>query len=116
MILGGDDNFTLLVREVWGSSARMKHLASFFNNLFQGVVRVGMELMSLMSTWRNGRDGIGGIAKRLDRFYMSENLVYTMHMFRSWVVPSNFSNHMLIVLQIDFGMERIRCPFKFNNV
>ena len=63
VILGGDLNLTLLVREVWGAHICLNTLASFFNNFFGYEGLVDVALAPLLLTWSNGRSGDDGVAK-----------------------------------------------------
>jgi hypothetical protein len=63
LIVGGDLNFTLSTREVWGSSARADPLADFFVNMLQDTGLVDLAPSHLTPTWRNGRVGSTGISK-----------------------------------------------------
>ena len=54
IILGGDLNFTLSAREVWGSSTCIDPLVDYFSRLisFEGLVDVEPPVLCL--TWSNG--------------------------------------------------------------
>lgn len=93
VIVGGYLNFTVFAREVWGLNVRLDPLASFLSNLFQNVGLVDVEPGAWKPTWRNGTLGVKSISKRLYRFYIFEELVSSVHKFRSWIVPSTFSDH-----------------------
>jgi hypothetical protein len=55
LILGGDLNFTIFAREVWGSYSRSDPLASYFNQLLQEEGLIDVEPVKFIPTWRNGR-------------------------------------------------------------
>lgn len=94
VILRVDLNFTKSTREVWGENVRLDLLGPGLNEYFQEVGLVDVKLVDLIPTWHNGKVGNRGIAKILDPFYISEDLVSFMQKFRSWVVPTIFSEHM----------------------
>lgn len=72
--------------------------------------------MDFKPTWRNGRVGLEGIGKRMNIFFMVENLVSIANMFRTWIVSSKIYDHFPVVLQIESGLDRIKYPFHFNLV
>jgi hypothetical protein len=75
LIMGGDLNFTILSMEFWGDVARVDPLQHYFSHLVQVGGLVDVEPVKIISTWRNGRKGQGYIAKRLDHFLISENIL-----------------------------------------
>lgn len=66
-------------------------------------------------TWNNGKVGKAGIAKRLDRFLMAEELCSSIGCFRSWSVASGVSDHRPIVLQLELESAKTHFPFNFNH-
>ena len=72
--------------------------------------------MYLGPTWRNDGEGFNCISKRLDRFFLLEDLFSTVHRYHAWPVPSFFSNHLPIILQLESEKEKNHYPFKFNHV
>jgi endonuclease/exonuclease/phosphatase family metal-dependent hydrolase len=73
LIIVGDLNLTTTLGEIWGASATQDPLADFFTNLFSTHHLVDFAPDHLTPTWRNGRVGSDSIAKRLDRFLISEH-------------------------------------------
>lgn len=66
-------------------------------------------------TWRNGSASPAGIAKRLDRFLISDQLMEGAIRSRSWVISSRISDHNLVFLQL-VGLDLSpKFPFKFNH-
>jgi hypothetical protein len=61
-------------------------LASYFNQLFQDEGLIDVEPINLLPTWRNGRGDQDYVAKRLDRFLISEKLVVVGLRYRLWNV------------------------------
>jgi hypothetical protein len=115
IIVGGDLNFTLSTREVWGDSARNDPLTDFFTSLIQSSGLVDVQPTKLAPTWRNGRAGSAGIAKILDRFLLDDSLIGSSSKIRSWVINSTISDHNTICLQLDSFSQRSPPPFKFNT-
>jgi hypothetical protein len=116
LIIGGDLNFTISSREVWGVVVRVDPLQHFFIHLVQNGGLVDVEPVKILPTWRNGRKGQDYIAKRLDQFLISEKLVSLGIRYRSWICNDKISNHMPTMLQLEFGSDIVHYPFKFNAV
>lgn len=75
VVLGGDLNFTVSTREVWGENAHLDPSSPFFLDFFRENGLVDIEPVDFNPTGRNGRIGTEGIGKRLDKFLMVETLV-----------------------------------------
>jgi hypothetical protein len=75
LILDGDLNLTLSPREVWGDLTRQDPLVDYFVHVFEESNIVDIELVLVAPTWRNGRSGVSGVSKCLDRFLLVEQLV-----------------------------------------
>jgi hypothetical protein len=116
LILGGDLNFTVSTREIWGINARSDPLAAYVNQLIQDEGLIDLEPVNLLPTWRNGRGTYDSVSKRLDRFLISDSLVDSRLCFISWVVNVKISDHMLVVFQMELLQKRQKYPFKFNPV
>jgi hypothetical protein len=67
-----------------------------------------------MPTWRNGRSGTQFLAKRLDRSFLSEDLIESVGIYRAWVEYPFISDHAPILLQLDLPPVYKAYPFKFN--
>jgi exonuclease III len=115
IIVGGDLNFTLSAREVWGNLARSDPLADYFSNILITMGLVDVQPTQLAPTWRNGRVGLAGISKRLDRFLIDENILGNHSKIRSWIINSSISDHNPICLQIEKTSQKFTPPFKFNS-
>jgi hypothetical protein len=116
VILGGDLNFTTSSREMWGAHSRVDPLHPFFRQLLLGEGLVDVEPLKLIPTWRNGRGGLDYIAKRLDRFLISEELLMSGIRYRSWVCNTKISDHMPVILHVENDIRKVSYPFKFNSV
>jgi hypothetical protein len=115
IIVGGDLNFTLSTREVWGIHARSDPLSDFFTSHIQSSGLVDVQPTKLTPTWRNGRARTDGIAKRLDHFLLDDSLFNNNFKVRSWVINSTISDHNPICLQLDSFSHNSKPPFKFNS-
>ena len=70
----------------------------------------------LAHTWSNGRFRLAGITKRIDKFYLAEDLCERSGRYRSWNYSTGFYDHKAIILQVDFDISLISYPFKFYLV
>jgi len=98
-----------------GSKSLSRLLADYFQNLFEEARLVDLSPLVLKLTWRNGRVGAAGIAKRLDRLFISEQLMEDAIQSRSWVINSRISDHNPICLQLEGYGSSPKYPFKFNH-
>jgi hypothetical protein len=75
---------------------------------------VDVKPSEVVPTWRNGRFGVDGIQKILDRVYASEELLNESAYFRSWVELPFISDHAPMIFQLDYDIKSVHFPFKFN--
>jgi exonuclease III len=115
LIVGGDLNFTISAREVWGNSARSDPLTDYFLNIIQATGLVDIQPNQMTPTWRNGRVGATGVAKRLDHFLIDETFLGNHCKMRSWTINSTISDHNPICLQYEKDVHKASPPFKFNS-
>ena len=80
--MGGDFNLTLGYFEVWGSRAVTDSLANFFIHAFARKDLLDIIPPKLTPTWRNKRAGNQRVAKRLDRFLVTEVLALGVDVVR----------------------------------
>jgi len=116
LVLGGDLNLTLGATEVWGGTSLIDPLAGYFKDLFVSTNLVDISLAHLAPTWRNGRLGQDRVAKRLDHFLVSGELVDRLGRYRCWNSFDYISNHLPVSLQVEFEYKRLHYPFKFNKI
>jgi len=76
---------------------------------------VDVEPLKLLPTWSNGR-GHDFIAKRLDRFLISEDLTISGFRYRSVVCNLKISDHMSVILHLEKDNREVSYPFKFNYI
>jgi hypothetical protein len=113
--LGGDLNITLSSDEHWGSASLTGSGSNLYRDLFNSFNLVDVLPFKLIPTWRNGRRGSAAIAKRLDRFLISETF------FTSTVSPSSgvtlpfVSDHAAITLTMTPIARLKPFPFKYNH-
>jgi endonuclease/exonuclease/phosphatase family metal-dependent hydrolase len=115
LIMAGDMNFTTNSEEVWGVSALADPLVVFFKEIFLKNNLVDVAPAVVVPTWRNGRVGDEGIAKRLDRIYMVEDLITSSLRYRAWVEYPFISDHAPVLLQLGDGLSSVAHPFKLNH-
>jgi hypothetical protein len=77
LILGGDLNITLSADEQWGSTSISGTGLNLYRDLFNSFNLIDVLPINLVPTWRNGRRGAEAIAKRLDRFLISETFFHS---------------------------------------
>jgi hypothetical protein len=116
LVIGGDLNFTLSLREVWGSNPREDRKKSFFLSFMEENKLVDLELTKLSPTWRNFRTGNEEVAKRLDHFLVSELMLSMGSSFRSVVESGDIFDHQPISLQWISGMDSPPSPMKISQV
>ena len=80
-----------------------------------------MNLIEILSnaispTWNNVRCDAAGLAKRLDRFLLAEDLCHALGNYMTWSHALGFSYHKAILLQLDFNKRNIVFSFKFNLI
>jgi len=114
-ILGGDMNFTVSPSEVWGSN-RWDPLAGFFRDFMEEMGLIDICPVPMSPSWRNNRVDSDGVAKRLDRFLLTEQLVGKVDKYRVWHEHSIISDHVPVCLQLDVESHDSHYPFKFNHM
>eukprot|EP00253_Pinus_taeda_P004657 PITA_04657 len=115
MVVGGDLNFSLGRAEAWGPSAREDPQSDFFFQLLTDNKLINPSLINLKPTWRNRRAGEDRIAKRLDRFLITEGFLSRVPLFRQWIDEIGNSDHFPIFLDLSFPPQKPPAPFKFNS-
>jgi len=116
VVIGGDLNFSLGLSEVWGPHAHSDVMASFLTRKLIEKKLIDVEPIKLKPTWRNNRGGEARVAKRIDRFLVSENLVDSFFQIRQWVGSGGASDHFPIFLEIRKGPNNPPSPLKFNKL
>jgi hypothetical protein len=89
-------------------------LAIFFKEIFLKNHLVDILPADVVPTWRNGRIGEDEISKRLDRVYVSEDLISSTVRYRSWVDYPFVFDHAHVLLQLGFNSTIVAHPFKLN--
>jgi hypothetical protein len=112
MVLGGDLNFTLSLREVWGSRPRQDPQEVFFTN---SIEKHKLTWFKISQTWRIRRKGKDAVAKRLDHFLLSKNIMEKNWKIKSKVVVGGISDHMPIMLEVCIPSRILPAPMKFNH-
>jgi hypothetical protein len=95
-VLGGDLNFTLSLKEVWGKHPKRDPLEDFFPT---GFLLITWWTRSPQKSPRHGGKGRKGgdlVAKRLDRFLVEENMLANLWIIKLLVTIGGNSNHMPI--------------------
>jgi exonuclease III len=85
LILGGDLNFSLGFKEVWGTHARSDPLSSYFTQKLEELNFLDIEPVKFKPTWRNNRVEEDSIAKRLDHFLIKDTLLEKSFHLKQWI-------------------------------
>ena len=93
----------------------MAHMIHYFTNLLDSSNLVDLAPLQLGPTWRNGKPGSEGISKRIDRFLASVHLFPILNEFKSWIHPSEISDHYPICIEWHNTSRCHLYPFKFNR-
>jgi len=83
-------------------------------NLIDLVGSIDVEPIRIKYTCSNNRARVGCVSKWLDRFAAHNLLLWNVGRYRSWVGPTRYSNHILVVLEFDSLDSKIGTPFKIN--
>jgi hypothetical protein len=75
VIIGGDLNFTLSLKEVCGRHPRRDPMEGFFIHWIVSHQLVDLEPPKVSQTWRNGHKGDDLVAKRLDMFLIADKML-----------------------------------------
>lgn len=89
-------------------------LADYFNGILDTFDLVDVAPCVPGPTWTNGRAGMAGIHKRLDKFLVKSSLLNRWEKHRSWIGEYKFSDHWPVLFQIDNSRSNLHYPFKFN--
>jgi hypothetical protein len=101
LIIAGDLNIVLSPDEVWGGSTWHGPSDEFYRGLFSSKKMIDTKPTKLVPTWRNDRSGHEAVARRVDRCLVSEELLLTVGVYRSWVKFPYISEHAPILLQLE---------------
>jgi hypothetical protein len=115
LILGGDLNILLSEDEHWGGASPSGLNNAFYRDLFASNNLIDVLPTCLIPTWRNGRSGSDSIARRLDRFLVSDQLLTQARLSKSWVELPFVSDHAPVFLQLQATTVHKAYPFKFNH-
>jgi hypothetical protein len=113
--LGGDLNFSLGIKEVLGSHARLDPLSTYFTQKLDEHNLLDIEPVKFNATWGNNRVGEDNIAKRLDHFLIKDTLLEKSFQLKQWVGHEGISYHYRIFLELRIGLDKPPSPFKFNR-
>jgi endonuclease/exonuclease/phosphatase family metal-dependent hydrolase len=101
LILGGDLNFSLGEAESWGPTAHPDSQAGFFSHLLASNGLIDVAPLKMLPTWRNMRVGEARVAKRIDRFLISEPVAMLPFQFRQWIGSGGESDHSPVWLELE---------------
>ena len=98
LILAGDLNFTWSAEEVWGTGRPCNPRVDYFISLFEDSNLQDISPVVVSPTWYNGRVGSHSISKRLDIYFMAEDLCGALGNYRTWHMSSGILDHRAIIL------------------
>jgi hypothetical protein len=101
--------------EVWGTHARVDPLTGYFTQKIVECNLLDIEPVKLKPTWRNNRVGEDSIAKRLDRFLLTDSFLENLVHLKQWIGFGGISDHFPIFLELRQGSSKPPSPFKFNR-
>jgi hypothetical protein len=113
LILGGDFNFTLSLKEVWGEHPRYDPQEILFSHWIESNHLIDLLPQKLSQTWCNGRKGSSLVAKLLDHF-LNEDMIGPW-VLKSKVLVGGISDHMPISIEFSPKGSKPPAPFKFNH-
>ena len=93
LVITMDLNFTMHSYESLVAITSVDFLADFLKDFFKRNYLVDIFLGKITPTWENKRLGEKWIGKRLERFFMLEDLLEKVSRYRSWVLVSNILYH-----------------------
>jgi hypothetical protein len=79
-----------------------------------GAVIRSINSTEVVPTRRNGRTRVEEIAKRLDKSYVSEDLISSSMRYTSWVDYPYISDYAPVLLQLGNSILIVAHPFKLN--
>jgi hypothetical protein len=115
LIIGGDLNLFFEIDESWGDVHLPEPSGVRFKEIFSNNNLLDIRPTVLSPTWRNGRSGPNAIARRLDRFFVTADLLTSIGQASSWVEFPYISDHAPVLLQLNLSELPIPSPFKFNH-
>jgi hypothetical protein len=75
---------------------------------------IDLASVDIKPTWEINRIGSEVVSKHLNRFLWHEDICKQAERYRTWVGRTWFSNHSLIVLEMEGDIENPKAPFKYN--
>jgi len=99
---------------VWGLKVCVDPLTDFFRHFISKAGLSDLTTIKLIPTWRNNRTRKDRIAKQLDRFLVTDNLLIQPLHLRQWIGFGGDSDHSPIFFEIFGGPRKPPSPFKFN--
>jgi hypothetical protein len=97
-----------------GENAWLDNLVSFFHNCLEEAHLIDIDLLEAKPSWSNNRVGANGIAKRLDRFLIHEDILQPIQRIQSWVCSNECLDHFPILIELYLPGKEIESPFKYN--
>jgi hypothetical protein len=87
---------------------------AYFKFKLEETGLVDTEPLELVPTWQNNRGGSEGMSKRIDGFLVLESLMTYVDQIETWVEVIGFSNHSVILIQMEKHNDKPYSPLKIN--
>ncbi|XP_057838177.2 uncharacterized protein LOC131048296 [Cryptomeria japonica] len=115
-IIGGDFNSITNQSEKRGGKGKTSRATLDFVDWIHRSGLVEINMVKNAFTWNNKRLGFSNIAEKLDRFFISGNLINFPYTLQASILPFSGLDHFPIQLNILLDSGPRRCPFKFEQM
>lgn len=105
---------TSLIEKKGGLRRLEKENLAFYQTI-QDLQLVDLETSIGIYTWNNRRGGKNQIARRLDRYLPSENIMQGHWHIENRILPIVGSDHWPISINISFPTDKEAKPFRFEK-
>jgi len=87
-----------------------------FQNFLIMLKLVDLETTNGIFSWNNKRGGASHVASKLDRFLISEDLLFSGPNLNAFILPFGGLDHWPVQLEASFIRTPRNRPFRFENV
>lgn len=116
IILGGEINFTTMIREVHRNTVEIHPLEEYFSHFISSYNLIDMEPISLIPTQRSSSSNDEAITKRIDWFLISDFFFSLEAKMKTWVEDGGILDHCVILLEMAKVDLESLIPFSLNHV
>lgn len=115
-IMGGDFNMIKSLSEKKGGTIIPSKNSLAFKTFIDNMKLVDIVTRNGLFNWNNKRGGESQVASKVDRFIVSEDLMFTDKEMIASVLPFGGSNHWLVQLEVQGISTPRNRPFRFENI